>query len=136
MRKFSRQRQLILDYLKSTTSHPTAEQIYAALKPQHPALSLSTVYRNLRLLADEGTILQLDTGESTDRFDADVSEHHHFICKQCGKVTDVFHTFLTKEVLEAALAKGFVAERHSLYIYGTCAACNAAASASLDKKTN
>ena len=94
MRKYSRQRQLILDYLKSTTSHPTAEQIYAELKPQNPALSLSTVYRNLRLLADDGIILRLDTGESTDRFDADLSEHHHFICTKCGQVTDVFRSFL------------------------------------------
>lgn len=128
MRKYSRQRQLILDYLKSTTSHPTAEQIYAELKPQNPALSLSTVYRNLRLLADDGIILRLDTGESTDRFDADLSEHHHFICTKCGQVTDVFRSFLTKKELEDALGRGFRADRHSLYIYGVCAACNAAES--------
>ena len=126
MRKYSRQRQLILDYLKGTTSHPTAEQIYAVLKPHNPALSLSTVYRNLRLLVDDGIILQLDTGESTDRFDADLSEHHHFICTQCGHVTDVFQSLLTKEELENALGRGFRADRHSLYIYGICADCNAA----------
>lgn len=130
MRKYSRQRQLILDYLKSATSHPTAEQIYAGLKPQNPALSLATVYRNLRLLADDGIILRLDTGESTDRFDADLSEHHHFICTKCGQVTDVCRSFLTKKELEDALESGFRADRHSLYIYGFCAACNVAESVS------
>ncbi len=124
MRKYSRQREIILEYLYQTTAHPTADQIYADLKPQYPALGLSTVYRNLRLLAEDGIIRRLDTGEGVDRFDADLSAHNHFICLKCRRVSDVFETLIEPKSLEDALGKAFSVNSHSLYIYGVCDGCN------------
>ncbi len=126
MRKYSRQRELILNYLKNTTSHPTAEQIYADLKPENPALSLSTVYRNLNLLAEYGVIQKLSIGENGDRFDADIRDHNHFFCSCCNQVTDVFTALLNHDALAEAIGGGCAIDQHQLYLYGVCGACNQA----------
>ena len=125
MRKYSRQRELILNYLKGTTAHPTAEQIYADLKPENPALSLSTIYRNLNLLSEYGVIQKLTTGEHGDRFDADTREHSHFICSGCHQVMDVFSSLLDEKELVKALGDNCEVLQHKLYLYGVCSACNA-----------
>ena len=57
--KYSKQREAILDFLKTRKDHPTADLVYSSLKPDFPNLSLGTVYRNLSLLADLGEILRL-----------------------------------------------------------------------------
>ncbi|MGN1060027.1 MAG: Fur family transcriptional regulator [Clostridia bacterium] len=131
MRKYSRQRELILEYLQNTTTHPTAEQIYTELKRSQPALSLSTVYRNVNLLADDGIIRRLDTGEGAERFDADLRPHNHFICLQCRQVTDVFRILVEPEMLEAALGESFLISRHTLYVYGLCSHCSHSEAAAL-----
>ncbi len=56
VRKHSRKRDAILECLRCTTSHPTAEWVYNQLKPTIPDLSLATVYRNLAIFKAEGTI--------------------------------------------------------------------------------
>ena len=58
-KRYSRQRELIYETLKHTKEHPTAEMLYQWLKPENPNLSLGTVYRNLNLLADEGSITRM-----------------------------------------------------------------------------
>jgi len=116
---------MILEYLKNTTAHPTAEQVYDDLREDCPGLSLSTVYRNLRLLSEDGVIRRMDTGESVDRFDADTSPHTHFICSHCKQVTDVFQTLIEAEQLTSALGKDYQVKQHTLYLYGLCNQCTA-----------
>ena len=123
MRKFSRQREMILQLLLEKKHHPTAEQIYAELKPKLPSLSLATVYRNLNLLCELGHARRLDTGESVDRFDAVTQSHSHFICEICHGVTDIFDSMVTQEQTKLALGEGYSITHHSLFIYGTCPHC-------------
>ena len=68
--KYSRQREAVLVYLRSTKSHPTAEQVYQKIREEFPKISLGTVYRNLNLLADCGEILRLNCGDGVEHFDA------------------------------------------------------------------
>ena len=82
--KHSKQRDAIMEYLKSSHEHPTADTVYAALRKDHPNISLGTVYRNLALLSELGEINKLSTGNGPDRFDGDVHPHYHFVCKKCG----------------------------------------------------
>ena len=126
MRKYSRQRELILNYLKGTKAHPSAEQIYADLKPENPALSLSTVYRNLNLLSEYGMIQKLAVGESGERFDADTSDHGHFICSGCHCVTDVGELPIDKESLSSSLGGNYKVNQFKLFLYGLCGKCRAA----------
>lgn len=87
--KRSRQREMIKSFLMGRKDHPTADVIYSNLKQQDPNLSLGTVYRNLTLLSDMGEILRLRVGDGVDHFDADTSEHYHFVCTECGSVIDL-----------------------------------------------
>ena len=87
--KYSRQREMIKDFLKTRHDHPTADVVYMNVRRQNPNISLGTVYRNLSLLADIGEIQRLRLGDGTDHFDADTSPHYHFICTKCGSVIDL-----------------------------------------------
>ena len=87
--KYSRQREMIKDFLMGRRDHPTADMVYSNVKRQNPNISLGTVYRNLTLLADMGEIRRLRLGDGTDHFDGDTSPHYHFICNTCGCVQDL-----------------------------------------------
>jgi len=120
---FSKQRESILQYLRNTNEHPTAERIYSDLKQQLPNLSLATVYRNLAQLCDMGKVIRLTTGDKTDHFDADTSDHQHFVCTSCGTVSDLFFQ-LPPEILNDHLDKQFSATYYKLYVYGICKKCS------------
>lgn len=121
--KYSKQREAILAYLRSTTEHPTAETIYTRLKQENPKLSLGTVYRNLNLLAASGEIQKLCCGDGTDHFDATVTPHYHFVCKGCNRVMDLSMPQI--EALSEERMDGFVGEIHShqVFFYGFCKEC-------------
>ena len=88
-RKFSRQRQMIYEQVKNHPVHPTADEVYTALKKDCPNLSLGTVYRNLNLLSDMGMLMKIHVGGDKDRFDGQTAPHCHFFCEKCGRVFDV-----------------------------------------------
>ena len=78
-----------MNYLCSTTEHPTAEQIYSEVRKAIPNISLGTVYRNLSLLEELGKVRRVVAGHDAEHFDANMSEHHHFVCSGCGSITDI-----------------------------------------------
>lgn len=122
MKKYSHQREAVREALMSVKSHPTASEIYDMVREKIPNISLGTVYRNLSVLADEGEILRISTGEGTERFDATTGAHSHLVCSRCGRVSDV--DIPTGELERAAeRASGAKIERHSLIFYGVCAEC-------------
>ena len=75
VRKHSRKRDAILECLRCTTSHPTAEWVYNQLKPTIPDLSLATVYRNLAMFKAEGTIDSVGVYNGLERFDFRTDPH-------------------------------------------------------------
>ena len=84
-----RKRNAILDYLRHTDTHPSAEMVYAHLKPEYPDLSLGTVYRNLSMFKSKGEITSIGTVGGVERFDGNAAPHVHFICTDCESVTDL-----------------------------------------------
>lgn len=124
MQRYSKQREMIFNYLCNTTAHPTAETVYNDLKADFPSLSLATVYRNLNLLVDTGKAVKLDTGENVDRFDANTDNHYHFVCTCCHTVSDIFKGILADSVLKEIAGEGFSPESHKLFIYGKCHSCS------------
>ena len=121
--KYSKQREAILDFLKTRKDHPTADLVYSSLKPDFPNLSLGTVYRNLSLLADLGEILRLQVGDGTVHFDADISPRYHFICSECGSVIDLEMENIDQ--IEDIAGVNFDGQiyGHVTYFYGKCGAC-------------
>jgi Fe2+ or Zn2+ uptake regulation protein len=87
--RYSQQREKILEFVKNTSVHPTADMVYEKLKAEIPSISLGTVYRNLQMLAEQGMINKLSTGSGADRFDGDTGSHTHFKCDNCGKIFDI-----------------------------------------------
>lgn len=121
-RRFSHQREQIYEAVCATDTHPTAEMVYERLKPEMPRLSLGTVYRNLRQMAAEGRLMELEGPVA--RFDADLSPHAHFRCQRCGAVSDVAIPY--DAALDAlAAGGGRLVRGHSLCFYGICPACAA-----------
>lgn len=88
-RKYSRKRLAILEALRSTNSHPTAEWLYQSLKPAYPDLSLGTVYRNLARFREEKLIISVGVVNGQEHFDAVTEPHAHFICRHCGAIIDL-----------------------------------------------
>ena len=85
----SMQREAILNELKHRNDHPTAEDLYTALRPKMPRLSLGTVYRNLEQLAAAGMILKLENSGKWRRFDGRTEPHCHRRCFKCGRISDL-----------------------------------------------
>ncbi len=89
MRK-TKQKEYIWEAVKDYHGHPTPENIYAILKPNHPKLSLATVYRNLNQFADRNMLVRVNLPNQPMCFDANMKPHLHAVCKECGEVHDLF----------------------------------------------
>ncbi len=87
--KITRQRQVILEVLKDSPSHPSADWLYDRVKVKIPNVSLGTIYRNLQLMKDHNIIRKLDVGSGMGRFDGNPSPHSHVICLRCGEIKDL-----------------------------------------------
>ena len=83
-----RKRNAILECLKSTDQHPSAETVHEMLRIEHPDISLATVYRNLALFKKQGLIQSIGTVNGIERFDANTDPHVHFVCTGCDAVLD------------------------------------------------
>lgn len=87
--KYSKQREMIFRAVQNMKTHPTADNIYTALKAENPTISLGTVYRNLNMLSECGKILKIKISDGSDRFDFRIDPHYHMICEDCGGIFDV-----------------------------------------------
>ncbi len=121
--KHSRQRDAILEVLKGTKVHPTADWVYSEVRKIIPNISLGTVYRNLAKLSDENTIVKLGLGTSVEHFDGNPDPHYHVMCTECGAIKDI-ETQPLEELNEWA-KKIFNGEiyKHSAIFFGRCNEC-------------
>ena len=118
--RYSRQRELITEIIKNRCDHPTADMIYTATRAVEPNISLGTVYRNLKLLSDEGVIITLETQDKKLHYDGDTSRHSHFICDKCGKIVDLFKPAKTPQELSDL---GLTVTSEKCIYYGCCNDC-------------
>lgn len=125
MERLTKQRQAILSFLERTHDHPTADEVYAAVQPQLPRLSLATVYRTLDTLVAEGLANRVP-GTQPARFEIHQEGHVHFQCTCCGKMLDLWPT---SPLVDLTLigASGPEVTGYDLMLRGLCPEC---------KKTN
>ncbi|RMF54443.1 transcriptional repressor [Candidatus Woesearchaeota archaeon] len=116
------QRIKILDYLKSVKTHPTAEEIYKAVRKDLPAISLATVYRNLNLLVDQGIIFKLMV-KNEAHFDAGKCSHQHFICRNCGEIIDIHNKKITNYALKKVASPELKPDCVKIIYEGLCKHC-------------
>ena len=122
--KHFRKRDAILDYLKQSKAHPSAETIYTDLKPQISDLAIGTVYRNLTLFRQQGLISSIATVSGVERFDANTEPHVHFICSDCDAVIDLDEMQIPVSLQAAATeCCGGRADTCQLSFTGLCRNC-------------
>lgn len=121
--RMTRQRRAILEELRKLTSHPTAGEVYAAVRRRLPRISLGTVYRNLEVMVRCGMIGKLVAGDAQSRFDADPKTHCHVRCVACKRVADVGDDPVSIERVQAVSPEGYDVLGYRLELYGVCPAC-------------
>lgn len=127
MGNYSKQREEIINIIKQLYNHPTAEEIYFLTKQKDPAVSRSTVYRNLGRLVEKGTVTQIAVSNGPDRYDymEGRKPHGHIVCARCGKMHDFLYDIqdmkksVFKETEIEVLEDGIV-------VKGICSSCKKA----------
>ncbi len=117
----SYQRCRILEYLLSHLTHPTADDIYSALRPEMPTLSKMTVYNVLGALCENGVIrdMRIETGET--RYDSVRHDHGHFKCEVCGGIYDFE---MPAAAFSSDMLEGFRIKQMDLFYRGSCPECS------------
>jgi len=123
-RRQSKKRDAILELVKSSEIHPGAQLIYEQLKPEIPALSLGTVYRNIKILLEEGKLVSVGVINGEECFDGEPKPHSHTICTRCGQIKDLGE----KESVELSShfpvsIPGFDIDIKRIVFYGLCVGC-------------
>lgn len=116
------QKSFIFGYLKSVKSHPTAEVVYKEVGKKLPNISQGTVYRVLNSFKEKGQIQVIDTKDNV-HFDADISDHAHFICEECGAVYDVISECSQCGILKNKKTKVGSVKHYKISFYGKCKKC-------------
>lgn len=119
--KPSIQRTVIMDFLLNNRIHPTIDEIYLALSPTMPTLSKTTVYNTLDLFVEKGAVRVLGIDDKNARYDVDTSEHAHFLCKSCGKVSDIFN--LNPLLYQLPISEEFLIQEVEISYSGICNCC-------------
>lgn len=103
--------------------HPTAEWVYRQARRRLPRISLGTVYRNLKQLAELELIREIHTGGHPARFDGNTGRHYHIRCLGCGRVNDLPMSVDTRLEEEAGRAMNYQILGHQVEIHGLCPLC-------------
>lgn len=117
------QRKAVLEAIQDSGEHPTAAQIYARVKSEHPRVAFGTVYKALDLLSRTGQILQLEFGDGASRFDRRTDRHDHAICTSCGRLVDLDVQLPDDLDREAMRASGYNISQHTTHFFGLCPEC-------------
>lgn len=125
-RKVTPQRELVFRILENNTFHPTAESVYMTAVQTMPTISLKTVYQVLNDLRDLGEIQAIEVGGGALRFDPNVDDHHHLVCRTCGGVTDV-DIDASGIGVPRSKRQGFSIDAVEVVFRGVCIRCKRAA---------
>ncbi|MGE3270437.1 MAG: Fur family transcriptional regulator [Chloroflexota bacterium] len=109
-----------------TQDHPTAAEVYEAVRVRFPTMGLATVYATLNVMVERGLLRPL-AFENAVRFDANVTPHVNLVCTACGRITDYDGCEDVVRALRdrAAADAGFQLAEHRLELYGRCRPCSA-----------
>jgi len=120
--KVTPQRRLIFEALYDSPKHPSADDIYSAVKDAMPDMSLATVYHTINDLVTMGELVELDLGDGKSRYDPLTSEHPHLVCLGCRKVEDIARDLDCVRLLPEEM-NGYQIERCHVVFYGRCPDC-------------
>lgn len=120
--KLTPQRFAVLEYLIKSPEHPTADEIGAELNRHFPRVSRATIYNTLNTLRDAGLIHEVFVEGYVARYDTNLDEHHHFICRICNKLEDIPFSSVG-DLQSFNLSKGYKVESYEIVLRGVCSSC-------------
>lgn len=119
----TRQRRAVFKSVLHRDDHPSADEIYAAVRRQLPQISRMTVYRILGNFVALGLLTKTSHPGSVARFDPKTQQHHHLVCRDCGAIVDWEDARLDRLVWPDVRRLGFEIEDYHIHFRGRCAAC-------------
>lgn len=122
-RRRSRQKKSVLTAVNLLANHPTAEEVFFKAREETPTISISTVYRNLRILVDEGKLVSIQTPGSEAHYDHNKKDHYHIQCRICGKLIDIDVPLLDLKTIRPRNASGFIVDEVCVTFKGLCRDC-------------
>ena len=124
MERNTRQRTAIRDAIAGAARPLLPQEVLDAAQSQVPGLGIATVYRNLKVMVDEGELQSVTLPGENVRFElVGHAHHHHFQCRLCQRVFDVH---ACPGDLQRLAPAGFTVDGHDLTLYGRCSDCTAA----------
>jgi len=117
------QRQIILEFLRSSLAHPTADEVFQSVRKKLPSISFGTVYRNLDVLEKMGEISIIYYSKDHLRYDPIPEKHYHFICLNCDKVEDLIFDEIKDINNQVEANHNVKVEHHLLNFYCRCQDC-------------
>ncbi|HVE99577.1 MAG TPA: transcriptional repressor [Mycobacteriales bacterium] len=117
------QRRAVLDVLQASADHPTAQDVFSRVSRAMPGIGFATVYRALGRLVETGQARELSLGDSAARYDANVIDHDHLVCDECGRAVDLDPALTARVLDQVAAASGFAVSGYDLQFRGQCPQC-------------
>ncbi len=121
--RYTEQRAAVYRYLLSTREHPTADDVFTAVRADIPDISLATVYKSLETLVGCGLATKLTYGDGSARYDGRTDPHPHARCLSCGAVLDVPGKLDPQALERLGPVDGFAVEGYRLELVGYCHRC-------------
>jgi Fe2+ or Zn2+ uptake regulation protein len=119
--RFTEQRAAVYRFLRGTFEHPTADEVFTAVRGDIADISLATVYKALETLVSCGLAAKLSYGDDSARYDARTDDHYHSRCLRCGVVRDVAGS--AESLPQVQVGEGFRIEGFRVEVVGYCSAC-------------
>lgn len=116
----TKQRSLIYQIIHHSQKHLTAEEIYVCAKKQIPSIAFGTIYRNLKLMAENNEIRKVEILNAPDRYDKTITLHDHLICDSCGTLSDITIPDFPKKLGETVGVSVITYELNIHYICDKC----------------
>jgi Fur family ferric uptake transcriptional regulator len=123
----TRQRDAVRAIFSRLDAFHSIQDVHARLREAGDAVGLTTVYRAVQSLAEDGELdsIRTDSGEALYRR-CSTDHHHHLVCRACGRTVEVAGPAVERWARRVADEHGFVDLSHTLEIFGTCADCHRA----------
>lgn len=121
--KMTVQRRVILGEIKKVKTHPSADELYLAVRRRLPDISMATVYRNLETLAEHGLIRRMWEVGAPRRYDGELADHYHIVCERCGRVDDVSLRAVDGFLDEVRRTSDYDVQGYRLGFFGLCPNC-------------
>lgn len=123
VRRGSRQKEAVLRAVTGHCDHPSADQVFLRVREELPGTSLSTVYRNLGILVEEGALVEIAGPGAEIHYDHTTGNHCHVQCRECGRVCDVHHPSLDFTELLKSPVSNFSIDGVTVTFTGLCPDC-------------